>query len=123
MLEKEYKEIRVINVKDIVFSAFEQMEKKLDCRIPKSFFLIVILFLSIKERINFLQQERLWSKEPKQTEFPLGYVAHDNQFGKNSVLDSQKRRETKRGNSISTSDIKTLYYNELLINQLTYPFY
>jgi hypothetical protein len=59
MLEKEYKEIRVINVKDIVFSAFEQMEKKLDCRIPKSFFLIVILFLSIKERINFLQQERL----------------------------------------------------------------
>jgi Transposase DDE domain len=46
------------SVKSIVFSAFEQMEEKLDCRIPKSFLLIIMLFLSIKGRINFLQLER-----------------------------------------------------------------
>ena len=34
------------------------MEEKLDCRIPKSFFLILMLFLSIKGKINFLQLER-----------------------------------------------------------------
>lgn len=34
------------------------MEKQLDCRIPRSFFFIVMLFLSIKGRINFLQLER-----------------------------------------------------------------
>lgn len=34
------------------------MEEKLDCRIPKSFVLLVILFISIKGRINFLQLER-----------------------------------------------------------------
>lgn len=34
------------------------MEEKLDCRIPKSFVLLVVLFISIKGRINFLQLER-----------------------------------------------------------------
>ena len=34
------------------------MEKQLDCRIPKSFFLVVMLFLSIKGSVNFLQLER-----------------------------------------------------------------
>lgn len=34
------------------------MEEKLDRRIPKSFVLLVVLFLSIKGRINFLQLER-----------------------------------------------------------------
>jgi hypothetical protein len=34
------------------------MKKKLDCKIPKSFFLILMYFLSIKGRINFLLLER-----------------------------------------------------------------
>lgn len=34
------------------------MEEKIDCRIPKSFYLILMLFLSIKGRVNFLQLER-----------------------------------------------------------------
>src|SRR5690554_5681269 len=38
------------------------MEEKLDCRVPKSFALIVVLFLSIKGRINFLQLERFSGK-------------------------------------------------------------
>lgn len=48
--------------KGIVFSAFEQIEEKTDVRIPKSFFLILMLFLSIKGRINFLQLERFSGK-------------------------------------------------------------
>jgi predicted transcriptional regulator len=57
-LQTRYKKSELSSVKDIVFSAFEQMEEQLDCRIPKSFFLIIMLFLSIKGRINFLQLER-----------------------------------------------------------------
>ncbi|OJV49660.1 MAG: hypothetical protein BGO40_10660 [Chryseobacterium sp. 39-10] len=34
------------------------MEKQLDCRIPKTFVLLMMQFLSIKGRINFLQLER-----------------------------------------------------------------
>lgn len=34
------------------------MEEKLDCRIPKSFMLVLMLFLSIKGKINFLQIEQ-----------------------------------------------------------------
>lgn len=45
-------------LKSTVLSAFEQMENKLDCRIPKSFIVVMILFLSIKGRVNFLQLER-----------------------------------------------------------------
>jgi hypothetical protein len=50
------------DIKAIVFFAFEQMEKQLDSRIPKSFLLIVVLFLSIKGRINFLQLQRFSGK-------------------------------------------------------------
>ena len=57
-MQTKYQKSELSSVKVIVFSAFEQMEKKLDCRIPKSFFLILMLFLSIKGRINFLQLER-----------------------------------------------------------------
>ncbi len=49
-------------MRDIVFSTFEQMEEILDCRIPKSFFLILMLFLSIEGSINFLQLERFSGK-------------------------------------------------------------
>lgn len=38
------------------------MDEKLDCRIPRSFLFIVILFLGIKGRINFLQLERFTGK-------------------------------------------------------------
>ncbi|MCO5259560.1 MAG: transposase [Crocinitomicaceae bacterium] len=38
------------------------MEEKLDFRVPRSFALIIILFLSIKGRINFLQLERFSGK-------------------------------------------------------------
>lgn len=62
MYVKYSKDQELSSVKDIVFSAFEQMEKQLDCRIPKSFFLILMLFLSIKGRINFLQLERFSGK-------------------------------------------------------------
>lgn len=34
------------------------MEEKLDCRVPKTFAVILILFLSVKGRINFLQLSR-----------------------------------------------------------------
>ncbi|KAF5276093.1 hypothetical protein FQR65_LT16505 [Abscondita terminalis] len=37
---------------------FQEIEDKTDSRIPKSFFLILMLFLSIKGKINFLQLER-----------------------------------------------------------------
>lgn len=57
-MKKNIQNPELSSVKSIVFSAFEQMEKQLDCRIPKSFFLIVMLFLSIKGRVNFLQLER-----------------------------------------------------------------
>lgn len=57
-MKKSIQKSELSNVKGIVFSAFQQMEEKLDCRIPKSFFLIIMLFLSIKGRINFLQLER-----------------------------------------------------------------
>jgi hypothetical protein len=56
------KDQELSSVKDIVFSAFEQTEKQLDCRIQKSFFLILILFLSVKGRINFLQLKRFSGK-------------------------------------------------------------
>jgi hypothetical protein len=46
------------DVKTIVFSAFEQMDEKLDVRVPRFFFEIIILFLSIKGKINFLQLSR-----------------------------------------------------------------
>lgn len=58
MYVNETKNQELSRVKSIVFSAFDQMEEKLDCRIPKGFFLILMLFLSIKGRINFLQLER-----------------------------------------------------------------
>lgn len=58
MYVDETKNQELSRVKSIVFSAFDQMEEKLDCRIPKGFFLILMLFLSIKGRINFLQLER-----------------------------------------------------------------
>lgn len=57
-MKKTYKNPELSSVKGIVFSAFEQMEEKLDCRIPKSFILVMMLFLSIKGRVNFLQFER-----------------------------------------------------------------
>ena len=57
-MKKNIKKSELPSVKVIVFSAFEQMEEKLDCRIPRSFFLIVLLFLSIKGSVNFLQLER-----------------------------------------------------------------
>jgi hypothetical protein len=50
------------SIKCIVFSTFEQIEEKLDCRIPKSFLLVLLLFLSVKGRINFLQLERFSGK-------------------------------------------------------------
>lgn len=56
------KDQELSSVKDIVFSAFEQTEKQLDCRIQKSFFLILILFLSVKGKINFLQLKRFSGK-------------------------------------------------------------
>jgi hypothetical protein len=58
MFEKTYEKSELSNVKDIVFSTFMQMEEQLNCRIPKSFLLVLVLFLSIKGRINFLQLER-----------------------------------------------------------------
>ncbi len=61
-MKKSIQKPELSSVKSIVFSAFEQMEKQLDCRIPKSFFLIVMLFLSIKGRVNFLQLERFSGK-------------------------------------------------------------
>jgi hypothetical protein len=57
-LQTNIQKSELSSVKDIVFSAFEQMEEKLDCRIPNSFFLILMLFLSVKGKINFLQLER-----------------------------------------------------------------
>lgn len=57
-MEGNVKISELSSVKSIVFSAFEQMEEKLDCRIPKSFWIVLMLFLSIKGRINFLQLER-----------------------------------------------------------------
>lgn len=33
------------SIKDIIFSIFEQMEEKLDCKIPKSLVLSVLLLL------------------------------------------------------------------------------
>jgi hypothetical protein len=38
------------------------MEEKLDARIPKTFYLILLLFLSIKGKINFLQLSRFSGK-------------------------------------------------------------
>lgn len=38
------------------------MEEKLDCRIPKSFVLLVVLFISIKGRVNFFQLARFSSR-------------------------------------------------------------
>jgi uncharacterized membrane protein len=38
------------------------MEEKLDARIPKAFFQVLVLFLSIKGKINFLQLERFSGK-------------------------------------------------------------
>ena len=38
------------------------MEEKLDARIPKTFYQILVLFLSIKGKINFLQLERFSGK-------------------------------------------------------------
>ncbi len=57
-MKKTYVKSELSSVKDIVFSTFMQMEEKLDCRIPKSFLLVLMLFLSIKGRVNFLQLER-----------------------------------------------------------------
>lgn len=45
-------------LKATVLKAFGQMEMQLDCRVPRSFIFIIILFLSIRGRINFLQLER-----------------------------------------------------------------
>ena len=49
-------------MKNVVFSAFQQMDEKFDIRVPRAFSLILILFLSIKGRINFLQLERFSGK-------------------------------------------------------------
>ena len=57
-MKKLYRTSELSIVKDIVFSAFKQLEEKIDCRIPKGFFIILMLFLGIKGRINFLQLER-----------------------------------------------------------------
>src|SRR5690554_4311357 len=57
-LRHSYQNPELSRVKSAIFSAFEQMEEKLDCRIPKSFVLLVVLFISNKGRINFLQLER-----------------------------------------------------------------
>jgi len=57
-MKKTYVNPELSSVKDIVFTAFDQMNTQLDCRIPKGFYLIVVLFLSIKGRINFLQLHR-----------------------------------------------------------------
>ena len=38
------------------------MEEKLDARIPKAFFQVLVLFISIKGKINFLQLERFSGK-------------------------------------------------------------
>ena len=58
MCEKIIHNTELSIVKDIVFSAFKQLEEKTDCRIPKGFFIVLMLFLGIKGKINFLQLER-----------------------------------------------------------------
>lgn len=58
MLATYYEKSGLSGTESIIFSAFEQMEGKLDCRIPKSFVPLVVLFISIKGRINFLQLKR-----------------------------------------------------------------
>lgn len=50
------------NTKAIVFSAFEQMEEKLDVRIPRFFFEVLILFLSLNGKLNFLKLSRFSSR-------------------------------------------------------------
>lgn len=57
-MKEKHRKSELSSVKDIVFSAFEQLEEKTDCRIPKGFFIILMLFLGIKGRINFLQLGR-----------------------------------------------------------------
>lgn len=47
---------------NIIFSTFAQLETRLDRRIPKSFCIILILFLSIKGKINFTQLARFSEK-------------------------------------------------------------
>lgn len=72
------------SVKDTVFSTFEQMEKNLDCRIPKSFYLILMLFLSIKGRVNFLQLERFSGKCEQR--FRYFFEQHFDFFDFNSTM-------------------------------------
>lgn len=62
MYDSNKKHQELSNAKSIVFSAFDQMEQQLDCRIPKSFYLILVIFLSINGKINFLQLERFSEK-------------------------------------------------------------
>ena len=53
---------RLSDIKSIVFSAFEQIDEKIDVRTPRTFLTLLILFLSIKGKINFLQLERFSGK-------------------------------------------------------------
>jgi hypothetical protein len=57
-LQTNYKKSELSLLKATVLKAFGQMEMQLDCRVPRSFIFIIILFLSIRGRINFLQLER-----------------------------------------------------------------
>lgn len=57
-MKNPYRKSELSIVKSTIFSSFEQMEERLDCRVLKTFALILILFLSIKGRINFLQLSR-----------------------------------------------------------------
>lgn len=52
----------LFELKGIVFSTFAQIEEKIDRRIPNSFCNILILFLSIRGKINFLQLARFSEK-------------------------------------------------------------
>lgn len=61
-MKKNVQKSELSLLKATVLKAFGQMEIQLDCRIPRSFIFIVILFLSIKGRINFLQLERFSGK-------------------------------------------------------------
>lgn len=45
MFEKVIENQQLSSIKDIIFSTFEQMEKKLDCKIPKILVLLVLLLL------------------------------------------------------------------------------